>query len=162
MRGGDWRLTLAGAALTTLIVASARAQLSVSAPSDSSIQHNMQNGDQTFSEATWTLVNQEGLDGATVQWSCGPFVHTSDATVKADALLELRMLASEPGSGWSVISAQDGTNVSGGDQTATVEAGSQDLGDAEAGLTVTFVNGNFSTLAAGTYAVTVTATISAN
>jgi hypothetical protein len=135
---------------------------SIAAPAPQTIAHNGGDAPQLFSEVAWQLTS--GLDalGYTAQWNCGPFQHTGRATLKADCKLDVRVLASGGSANWSITAPSDQTNYFGGDQTAVVAAQSFAVGDGEIGLTVTFLNNDFSRLGAGNYTVTVTGTIAAN
>lgn len=135
---------------------------SITAAAPQTITHNRSDAPQIFSEVAWQLLS--GLDelGYTAQWSCGPFQHTDQGTLRADSKLEIRVLASGGSANWTVVASGDQTDYAGGDQTATVAAQSSAIGDGEVGLTVTFVNLDFSTLAAGNYTMTVTGTLTAN
>ncbi len=76
--------------------------------------------------------------------------------------LDLALNTSDTGSGWNVTTASDQTNYGAADEVATVQAVSSAPGDATLNLTVTFITTDFSTLLAGNYTSTVTATITAN
>lgn len=132
------------------------------APAAQSVTHNGTDGPQAFPEVAWQL--HSGLDplGYTVQWSSSPFQHTSRESLKADCKLQIRILASAGSANWTIASPSDQTDYAGGDQSAVVAAQSVAEGDGEVGLTVTFLDGDFSKLGAGSYMLTVTGTITSN
>ena len=135
---------------------------SITAPPAQSLTHNTADAPQAFSEVAWELAS--GLDSAgyTAQWTCGPFEHSVKGSLKADTKLEIRVLASGGSASWTAIVPTDQTDFASGDETAVVAAESSAAGDAQVGLTVTFVNDDFSQLGAGDYTVTITGTITAN
>ena len=135
---------------------------SIAGPVDQSITHDATDSDQPFSEVSWQLTSGADIDGYTTQYSCGPFIHTTEGSFKADSKLVIRILSSSGPANWTVIAANDQTDHGMGDNTAEVTASSSDVGDGEVGLTVTFLDSDFSLLAAGDYSMTVTGTITAN
>lgn len=134
----------------------------ITAPAAQSITHNRDDAPQVFSEVVWQLTSGADAGGYTAQWSCGPFHHSVKGTLKADTKLAIRVVASDGLAGWTATVPDDQTDFVGGDETATVAARSLATGDGQVGLTVTFLNNDFSTLAAGSYTLTVTGTITAN
>jgi hypothetical protein len=135
---------------------------SITAPPAQLVTHDGGDGPQVFAEVAWQLHSELDPSGYTVQWNCGTFQHTGRASLKADCKLQVRVLASGGSANWMVITPSDQTNHAGGDQTAVVAARSTAVGDGEVGLTVTFLDSDFSKLGAGSYTVTVTGTITAN
>lgn len=135
---------------------------SIIAPAAQGFTHDTTDSDQPFSEVTWQLVSGADVDGYVTQLSCGPFVHATAGSFKADSKLVIRILSSSGSANWTVTAANDQTDYGTGDETAVVSAQSSAVGDGEVGLTVTFLDSDFSRLAAGVYNMTVTGTITAN
>lgn len=135
---------------------------SITAPAAQSVTHNRSDAPQVFSEVAWQLISGVNPLGYTVQWSCGPFQHAARESLKADCKLQIRVLASGGLANWTVTVPNDQTNHTAGDQTAAVVAQSTAEGNGEVGLTVTFLDNDFSKLGAGSYTLTVTGTITAN
>lgn len=146
-------------ALSTSI---AHAQLSVTAPANVEITHDLITNNQFFAESSWLVENDASLLGATVVMSCGPFEHADDPTEQVNASLVLRVVASAPAAVWAPIVPIGSTNIALSIDSAVVSATSIGVGDGELGLTVGFLGGGISTLQAGDYLTTVTATITAN
>lgn len=156
-------LIVVGIAIGLVLEASCSAYgQSITAPAQQAITHDGTDTSQVFSEVVWQL--NSGLDagGYTTQLSCGPFVHSGAGTFKVDSKLALRILVSEGSAKWTVTVPNDQTNFSATDETAVVAAQSSAVGDGQVGLTVTFLDSDFSLLAAGNYTLTVTGTITAN
>lgn len=135
---------------------------SITAPAQQSITHNNADAPQPFSEVVWNLISGSDAAGYITEWSCGPFVHSANANLKADSELSVRVLSSQGPANWTVSVANDHTDFAAGKQTASVVAQSFAVGDGQAGLNVTFVNSDFSQLGAGDYTMTITGTIIAN
>ena len=147
-------VTMAGSTATAL-------GQSVTAPAQQSITHNGADAPQQFSEVVWNLITGPDVAGYITEWSCGPFVHSVNANLKADSELRVRVLSSEGQANWTTIVASDQTDYAAGNQTASVVLQSSSVGDGQAGLTVTFLNSDFSKLGAGDYTITVAGTITA-
>jgi hypothetical protein len=152
---------IAALALAVLLGLSAAMAQSISGPSDVSIAHSTKDENQTFSEGTWVLSNAS-VNGATATWSCGPFANVAYPQHKADCLLELRLISKDAFSEWKIVTGADSTDIALNDNTASVQAKSTFSGGANIGLTVTFVQQDYSVLSSGSYRVTVTGTITAN
>lgn len=135
---------------------------SITAPAAQSITHDGTDAPQAFSEVVWQLTSGSDAAGYTAQWSCGPFQHGLKTSLKADTKLQIRVLSSGGLANWTATVPSDQTDYAGGDQSATVAAQSLATGDGQVGLTVTFVDNDFSQLGAGNYTITVTGTITAN
>lgn len=135
---------------------------SIGVPPAESLVHNRGNAPQVFPEVVWQLYTGIDSGGYTAQWTCEPFIHASKSTLKADAKLAIRVIGSDGFADWRATVPSDQTAYASGDQTAAVAAQSVAVGDGQVGLTVTFLNDNYSTLAAGSYTVTVVGTITAN
>ncbi|MGH7128793.1 MAG: hypothetical protein ACREJB_13450 [Planctomycetaceae bacterium] len=155
---------LAAIALIAIVATPAPARVGVrsTGPQNPTIVHDGSSQPQVFAETRWNLRSVGEPLGATVQWTCPPFVHAADAALKVDSRLDVRVLRSNRGANWQVVLGQDQTDFNGGKQTATVVLSSQSSGNGRAGLTVTFLSGPFDSLAAGDYTLTVTATIAGN
>ena len=128
------------------------------------ITHDETDGDQTFPPQLWQ-VRANAPRGATVSFSTNqPFTHTVDSTLQRDARLNLAIASSSGAAHWTLPVAVDQTNVSGSpsDGVAIVQAVSDKPGQATFELTVTFVTTQWDTLAAGSYELSVTGTITAN
>lgn len=139
----------------------ALAQL-IEAPPAESLVHDRGDAPQVFPEVVWQLYTGIDSGGYTAQWTCEPFTHTSKGTLKADAKLAIRVIGSDGFADWTATVPSDQTAYASGDNTAAVAAQSVAVGDGQVGLTVTFLNDDYSTLAAGSYTVTVVGTITAN
>lgn len=135
---------------------------SIVAPPAESLTHNRNDASQVFPEVVWQLYSGVDSGGYTVQWSCGPFVHSVQGALKADARLAIRVVASDGFADWRTTVPNDQTSYAGGDETAAAAAQSVAVGDGQVGLTVTFLNDDYSRLAAGSYTTTVVGTITAN
>jgi hypothetical protein len=139
--------------------------LTIVAPAASvGITHDATNGNQIFAAQRW-LVTQNAAAGAAVTFSTNQaFTNTVSSSFKRDAKLDLAVFSSDSGSGWAVTTATDQTDYANitPDGVATVAAAATAPGDASLDLTVTFITTDFSTLASGAYATTVTGTITAN
>ncbi len=132
--------------------------LSITAPADVLINHNLADSDQPFSQQSWNVYTSNAL-GASVSMSMGRFVHDSDSTFFRNASMDLAVLSSDATATWAVDSASDSTNATG---TATVAASSTGPGSGALGLSVVFIETDASTLASGNYVATVTGTITNN
>ena len=135
---------------------------SITAPAQQSITHRGDDATQAFPEVVWQL--NSGLDpqGYAAHWSCAPFQHSGQPSLKVNCRLQARILASLGAANWTITVPGDQTDHFGGDNTAIVAAQSFAAGDGEVGLTVTFIDSDYSKLGAGNYSVTVIGTIAAN
>ena len=137
--------------------------LSITAPAAVSINHNQTDANQVFPAQSWVAQCNNSLGAVLNMSTATAFRNTVGATTyKRNAQLALALASSDAGSGWSVTTASDATNYAGADEVATVSARSTAPGDASFNLTVTFLDTDFSVLAAGTYTTVVTGTITAN
>jgi len=132
--------------------------ISITAPADVSINHNLSDSDQPFAQQAWNVYTSNST-GASVVMSMGRFVHTGDATYFRNGSMGLAVVSSDATAGWGVDVATDNTSASG---TATVNASSSGPGSGQLGLSVVFIESDASTLAAGDYVATVTGTITNN
>jgi hypothetical protein len=136
--------------------------LTITGPANVSVNHDASNNDQVFSAQQWTA-SVNDVDGATVIFQTNQaFTHSTATAYKRDAKLDLAIASSDPTASWAVSTATDQTNYAGADGVAAVQASSTAPGDAAFDLTVTFITTDFSSLAAGDYTTTVTATLTAN
>ena len=135
---------------------------SMTVPGQQSLVHDRANTPQVFPEVIWQLHSSIDSGGYTTQWQCGPFVHSVHGALRADAKLAIRVVASEGFADWAATVPSDQTALGSGDETAAVAAQSIAIGDGHVGLTVSFLNDDYSRLAAGNYTVTVVGTITAN
>lgn len=132
--------------------------ISITAPADVSINHNLSDSDQPFSQQAWNVYTSNAA-GASVVMSMGRFVHTADATYFRNGSLDLALVSSDATASWGIDVASDDTAASG---TATVNASSTGPGTGQLGVSVVFLETDASTLAAGDYVATVTGTITNN
>ncbi len=133
---------------------------SISGPADASLTHNKADANQVFSEGTWTVTNPL-VNGATATWKCAAFKHVNYANRKVNCRLALRLISADNLSNWAVLVGTDESNHL-TSYEALVSAKSTFSGGASLGLTVTFLNSDFSILTSGNYRTTVTGTITAN
>lgn len=132
--------------------------ISITAPADVLINHNLTDNNQVFAEQPWNVFTSNPT-GAAVTLDMGRFVLDTDSTFFRDASMALAMLSTDSTANWAVTTAAGTTAGSG---TASVAAGSTGPGSGQLGLTVTFIESDASTLAAGNYVATVVGTITNN
>jgi hypothetical protein len=125
------------------------------------LQHNGRPESQAFPESRWIIQAAEGFQGATVLFSCGPFLHSQQQELEVDSQLALRVLQSSRRAEWRVAAASDRTDVRRHDRRATVTAVSRNSGSAQLGLTVGFLDQG-GELLEGDYVITVVGTITSN
>ena len=132
------------------------------APPAAAIVHDTSDNDQVFPVQNW-IAQTTGLTGATVTLEAqGPFVNVLNSNFQRDVRLDLAITSSDALANWTVTSSTDQTDYAGGTQTATVAAQSTGAGLGQLGLTVSFVETDYSSLGAGAYTTTVEGTITAN
>lgn len=120
------------------------------------------NANISFPRQDWS-VGTNSLNGATVVLQTATcFHHATDTLTKRDGRLELRVNSTTGPALWAVTRASDTTNYASGDEDAIVQAISNKVGDAQLGLTVTFMTGIGADLMEGDYSLTVIGTITAN
>ncbi len=120
------------------------------------------NANISFPREDW-LVATNSLNGATVVLQTATsFQNTVDPLYKRDGRLALRVNSTNGPALWAVTRASDTTNYASGDEDAIVQAISNSIGEANLGLTVTFMTGIGADLVAGDYELTVIGTITAN
>jgi hypothetical protein len=132
--------------------------ISITAPADVTINHNLTDSDQPFAQQTWNVYTSNA-SGAAVTLDMGRFVHSTDSTFFRNASMDLALVSSDSTANWVVDTPSDTTTTSG---TASVAASSDGPGSGQLGLTVVFLTGDASTLAAGDYVATVVGTITNN
>jgi hypothetical protein len=132
--------------------------ISITAPADVSINHNLADVDQPFAQQTWNVYTSNAL-GAGVVLDMGRFINTSNASFFREGQLDLAVLSSDATATWVVGTASDDTSGSG---TASVDGSSTGPGSGQLGVSVTFLETDASTLASGDYVATVTGTITNN
>lgn len=134
--------------------------LSINAPitGGATIAHNTTDANQSFPSQTWTAISNNG-PGATVSFVITPF---ANGAIRRNASLTASLLSSDVGSGWAMTTASGTTDHTSATPNATVGAASTAAGNAAFGLAVTFLDTDYSALAAGSYVSTVTGTITAN
>ena len=136
--------------------------ISITAPSDVSINHDESDNDQSFPAQQW-VVKGNTLAGVNVSFSTNQaFTHTTDNSFKRDAQLGLSLASNSGPATWSISQASDTTDYAGSDEVATVQASSDGVGSANFDLAVTFITDVFGSFAAGNYETTVTGTVSSN
>jgi hypothetical protein len=136
--------------------------ISISAPSDVLINHDLSNTDQAFAAQAWD-VRGNTATGVTVNFSVNtPFIHQTNNTFKRDAKLSLAKGTTTGTANWTVTSSTDQTNYAGAKNNATVTAASDGAGRANMLVSVTFITGDVGSVLAGDYVTTVTGTVSAN
>ena len=136
--------------------------VSLIAPPAAAIVHDTSDNDQVFPVQNW-IAQTSGLTGATVTLEAqGPFVNVLDSNFQRDIRMDLAITTTDPIANWTVTSSSDQTDYSNNVQTATVAAQSEGAGLGQLGLTVTFVETDYSSLGAGAYTTTVAGTITAN
>ncbi len=136
--------------------------ISIVAPSNQVITHDLTDNNQTFPLQTWTvkgnLANGLNVSFATTH----AFTHSSDANSKRNAQLGLALASSQGAGRWTITKATDATNFASGDELAEVTAVSDGVGRANFNLSVTFVTEEIGLFAAGDYSTTIVGTVSAN
>lgn len=116
----------------------------------------------TFTNSVW-MARTASANGSTVTFTTDhAFQNVSAPSLKRDVQLRLPFMFVSPGSGWAFDTNVDQTNYAAGDEVAMVQVSSQTAGVALIFMNVTFITGDVSTLAGGSYEVTVTGTISQN
>lgn len=122
------------------------------------LTHDTTDTNQAFDPQSWA-VSSNAPDGVTVTFATTTgFQNTADATIEADAQLDLAVTGDANGV-WTATTATAVTNIGAGNGAATVVANSTGIGGASLDLTVSFVTGTFSSLAAGDYSTVVTGTV---
>lgn len=132
--------------------------ISITASADVTINHNLADTDQVFAQQPWNVFTSNPT-GASVTLDMGRFVLDTDSTFFRDASMVLAALSSDATANWAVTTASGSTAGSG---TASVAAASTGPGSGQLGLSVTFIETDASTLAAGNYVATVVGTITNN
>lgn len=129
--------------------------------------HNEADGDFALTTQQWVSECNNGIGGATLFTLTQPFIHEDDATIKCDAGLTISIdnTATDALANWLVVgpvTVRTFYDVAVPINSATVLAVSTAAGNATFNVDVAFLTGEFSTIPAGKYETTVTATITAN
>ena len=136
--------------------------LTLIAPPAAAIVHDTSDNDQVFPVQNW-IAHTSGLTGANVTLEAiSPFVNAVDSNFLRDIKMDLAITSSDALAAWVVTDPTDQTAYASGVDTATVSAQSSGAGLGQLGLTVTFVETDYSSLAAGAYVTTVEGTITSN
>ena len=138
--------------------------LSITAPSDVSINHDGTDTNQAFAvtASNWAILSNQGSGASVTFTTSGRFTNVVGAnTFTRDYTMGLAV-QSDPDSVWDVVAGADLWESATDGAVGTVQAESTGPGNADLGLAVTFVDDDFSQLPAGNYTLSVTATIVAN
>ena len=136
--------------------------LAITAPANISLNHDLTNNNQSFAAQSWN-VRGNTTTGLSVNFAVAqPFTNTTNNAFMRDVQLGLATGATTGPATWSVTKATGSTNYAAGTQTANVAATSNGVGSANMLLSVTFLTGDVTTIAAGNYVTTVTGTVTAN
>ena len=136
--------------------------ISITAPANILINHDETDNNQPFPQQGW-VVKGNTLTGVTVSFATNQaFVHTTNATFKRNAKLDLALGATLGPATWNITQATDTTDYANNDGVASVQANSNGVGRANFNLAVTFITDGFGSFAAGDYVTTVTGTVTAN
>jgi hypothetical protein len=134
--------------------------LSINAPitGGATIAHDTTDTNQVFPLQTWSALCNNGL-GASIDFVITPF---ANGTTERNAQLVAAVLSSDASAAWAMTTASATTDYLSATPNATVSAASEGPGNASFGLTVTFIDSDYSVLPAGSFVSTVTGTITAN
>ena len=143
----------------TVIVPSS---LSITAPTAATLTHDQSDSPQAFPAQAWVVKGNSRTGVAVTFATASPFVHSTDATFKRDAKLQLALGTTQGPAAWSVGVSNDVTDYAANDNVAQVTASSNGVGRANLNLSVSFIGGDYSLFAAGDYVTTVTGTVAAN
>lgn len=150
---------------TYTVVVGSRTQIVTSPPNQSENLAADSDADVVFPVGTWEAVTSSPT-GATLTLAVNTAFRNTQGleTFKRDCELGLALNATPPttGSNWTVTAASDVTDYAGGDETASVEAVSDNPGRVWIDLTVTFKTLEYDELSEGNYVTQVTGTITAN
>lgn len=136
--------------------------ISITAPSDLLINHDLSDADQAFAAQAWDVRGNTAA-GVTVNFTVNtPFVHQTNNTFKRDAKLSLVKGTTSGPANWTVTSSTDQTNYAGSKNNATVTATSDGSGRANMLVSVSFITGDVGSVLSGDYVTTVIGTVSAN
>ena len=125
---------------------------------EQSITHTLKSEPQSFAPVRWD-VGSGFANGCVVEWTAAPFTHVSQSTSRADCSIAVSIAQSNRRGRWRVVKATDRTNISSGNQPATVSIASERSGTARVQLSVQFLGTSVTNLAAGDYQTTITGTI---
>ena len=134
----------------------------VVAPQDVQLMHDGTDAPQRFPAQRWRVAGTYA-SGLTIDFSTDDaFRNQRIVDAQRDVSLGLTVGDSEGSGTWTVAVAQDNSHCATGDTTTLVRVESDGPGQADLLLDVLFLTGDRSALPAGDYALTVTATVSAN
>lgn len=145
----------------TVEVASA---LTLTAPEDAVIAHNENDANQAFEPSSWGVTCNNAA-GATVNFTTDA-VFQNGATER-DLTMTVSVISTDDVSGTPVWTATPALTTFSSDYANSsvagqVQAASTGAGNATLGLSMIFVDNDYSLLPSGNYTVTVTGTITAN
>jgi hypothetical protein len=151
-----------GATASQTFTVTVPTNVSITAPSNVSLYHDETDNNQVFPNQSWT-VKGNVQNGVSVSFATNQaFTHTTNASFKRNAKLDLATGTTLGPATWTVTKATDTTDYVGGNGVATVTAASNGVGRAAFNLGVTFITDSYATFAAGDYTTTVTGTVTAN
>lgn len=137
-------------------------RISIVAPAKVVVTHDESNNDQDFPAQKWKVAGNV-LEGVNVTFTTRrAFRNNADHTLKQDAKIALSVNSNTGPATWTVTQATDQTDHANDDERATVQASSNGVGAADFDLTVTFITGEFDTIASGNYTTKIVGTVSAN
>ncbi|WP_068263992.1 hypothetical protein [Rubripirellula obstinata] len=132
---------------------------SVQPPPDVAIIHDLTDGEQQFSPQSWT-VGSNSMTGMVVDFTVASgFVHNTDPTSKSNAILSVGVASSNGPANWVASKPADRTDVTVGDETASVRVESDNVGSAKVNLNVGFDDSDQFEALPGVYETTVVATL---
>ncbi|MGB7324950.1 MAG: hypothetical protein WBD31_08755 [Rubripirellula sp.] len=135
-------------------------RIGVTAPAAVNITHDLTDVAQQFPAQQWS-VRGNSRGGMVVEFAIAEaFKHRQIESAKNDASLSLSVTSTEGPATWLVTQPSDRTSISSDDETAVVQATSDDVGTAMLGLNVEFVAAPSVSLATGDYATEIVCTIS--
>ena len=139
--------------------------LTISAPGDLTIPHDTTDSNQGFGVSDWTVTCNNGA-GATVDFTTTAVFE--NGAVERDLTMEVSIVSTDTtalgANVWSVTPALTSytSDYASADRNGQVQATSAGPGNATLGLSMTFVDNDYSLLPSGNYTVQVTGTITAN
>lgn len=137
--------------------------ISITPPNNAvELTHDLSDSTQAFPPQTWLVRGNVGA-GVTVTFTAEtPFIHATDPNSKRDLQLGVAVGSKQGSANWTVGTATDATNYSGGTNNATVTVSSNGAGRASLNLSVGFITEEFGTFTNGNYVSTITGTVAAN
>ncbi|WP_146536640.1 hypothetical protein [Rubripirellula reticaptiva] len=141
-------------------VVSVPTRLGITAPAQVNITHDLTDAVQRFPAQQWS-VRGNSRGGMVIEFSIAKaFKHHQIESAKNDARLSLSVTSTDGPATWLVTQPSDQTSLSNDDETAVVQATSDDVGSAMLELNVDFVAAPSVSLATGDYTMEVVCTIS--